>query len=408
MNSAFQGSNEHFQDIKRSKFHFDDIEKIDVRKRYDLSDKVEYCKKCVVPNQRPRIVFDEEGVCNACRYWERKHEAIDWVDREKQLKDLCDQHRRTDGRHDVIVPSSGGKDSSFVAHQLKYKYNMHPLTVTWAPNIYTEIGWKNFQSLIHSGFDNILGTPNGVVHRELTRICTVEMGEPFQPFIYGQTWFPVQIAVGYDIPLIMGGENAEVEYGGDYKAENKIGFSGEDADKYWFSGRPVEYWMEYGFNEQDLYYYSAPDKEKMDESKPEYHFFSYYKNWHPQKNYYYAAENVGFQTNPDGRSEGTYSKYASLDDKIDPFHFYFMLLKFGFGRATSDAAHEIREGLIERDEAVRLVHRYDTEFPSKNFQTFLDYCYFSMEEFWSICERWRNLDLWEKDGDGWSLKVQVS
>jgi len=383
-------------------------EKVDVRKKYDLSDKVEFCRECVVPNQRPRIIFDEEGVCNACNYWKRKESGIDWVDREKQLQDVCDQYRRNDGRHDVVVPSSGGKDSSFVVHQLKHKYGMHPLTTTWAPNIYTEIGWENFQALIHSGFDNVLGTPNGLVHRNFTRVCTIEMGEPFQPFIYGQTWFPVQVAVGYDIPFIMGGENGEVEYGGDAGSEDKIGFEGEDANRYWFSGRPVEYWMDYGFDKQDLSYYLPPSQERILEAKIEYHFFGHYKNWQPQKNYYYAAENVGFKSNPEGRSEGTYSKYASLDDKIDPFHFYFMLLKFGFARATSDAAHEVREGLIAREEAVKLVNRYDTEFPVRNFQTFLDYCQFTEEEFWSVCERWRNLDLWEKDGGEWVLKCQVS
>jgi hypothetical protein len=109
-------------------------EKINVTEKYKLSEKVEYCKKCVISNQRPRIIFHEQGVCNACLYWERKSQVVDWSSREEEFKDLCDRFRRKDGRHDVIVPSSGGKDSSFVAHQLKYKYKMNPLTVTWSPN----------------------------------------------------------------------------------------------------------------------------------------------------------------------------------------------------------------------------------------------------------------------------------
>src|SRR5262245_61844765 len=132
--------------------------------RYQLPQTLKYCKQCVTSNQRPRIEFDAEGVCNACRYAYKQQNVIDWKEREARLRDLLDRHRRTDGRYDVVVACSGGKDSAFVAHQLKFKYNMHPLTVTWAPHIYTDVGWGNLQRFIHSGFDNILGTPNGRVH----------------------------------------------------------------------------------------------------------------------------------------------------------------------------------------------------------------------------------------------------
>jgi N-acetyl sugar amidotransferase len=383
------------------------MEKIDVQARYNLPTEVRYCKKCVISNQRPRIVFDEEGVCSACRYWERKDRDIDWAAREEELHELLNKHRRTDGRYDIIVPSSGGKDSAYVAHVLKYKYDMHPLTVTWAPHLYTDIGRVNFHGLVDSGLDNIMGTANGPTHRRLTRLCTEEMGEPFQPFIYGQVWFPVQIAVQMGIPLIMDGENGDAEYGGDPTTEDQAGFSVSDADQYWFSGRPLDYWFDHGFSRNDLGLYMPPPNELMEKQNIERHFFSYYLDWRPQKNFYYAAENTGFKVNPEGRSEGTFSKYASLDDKIDPFHYYFMLLKFGISRATSDAAHEIREGLIDREEGVALVRRYDAEFPSKNFDVFLEYTDMTEEEFWEACERWRNLNLWEKQGNEWVLKQQV-
>ena len=366
-----------------------------------------YCTKCVVSNQRPRITFNEAGVCNACQYWEKKETLIDWDKREAELQTLLDKHRRDDGRFDVIVPSSGGKDSAYVAHILKYKYGMNPLTATWAPHLYTDIGWKNFQSLIDVGLSNILGTPDRLVHRRMTKICTEEMGDPFQPFIYGQAWFPVHIAIAYEVPLIFDGENGEAEYGGDAASENLRGFDVEDALKYWFSGMSVDYWYEHGFSNKDLHMYMPPSSQKLQSSKIERHFFSYYKNWRPQDHYYYAVQNTGFLPNPDGRSEGTFSKYASLDDKIDPFHFYFMLLKFGIGRATSDAAHEIREGLIDRSEAVALVKKFDTEFPQKSLKTFLEYCEFSEEEFFAIADKWRNNDLWVKEGADWKLKFQV-
>ena len=152
--------------------------------KYGLPEKVVFCKKCVISNQRPStspehrkadakittVGFGDDGICDACRYFDFK-KTIDWDDREKQLIDLLNRYRRNDGRYDVIVPGSGGKDSNFVAHILKYKYGMHPLTVTWAPHMYTDIGWKNLQNWLRSGFDNILITPNPKIHGILTRLA---------------------------------------------------------------------------------------------------------------------------------------------------------------------------------------------------------------------------------------------
>ena len=136
-------------------------------------------------------------------------------------------------------------------------------------------------------------------------------------------------------------------------------------------------------------------------------FFSYYHKWEPQEHFYYASENTGFKANPDGRSEGTYSKYASLDDKIDGFHFYLMYMKFGIARTTSDAAHEIREGYLTREEAVKLVQRFDGEFPKKYFNEFLEYCNITKDEFYKVCEKWRAEHLWEQKDEIWKLKTQI-
>lgn len=380
-------------------------EKVDVDSKYNLPEEVEYCTKCVISNQRPRIHFDSDGVCNACRYWERKNNLIDWGERERELEDLCDRYRRDDGHFDVLVPSSGGKDSMFVAHQLKEKYGMNPLTFTWAPHVYTDIGHRNFQAQVHAGFNNVCYTPNGLIHRRMTRISTIEIGDPFQPFIYGQTYLPLRVAAQFGISLIMDGENGEAEYGGDPSAESKKGFSYEEAEKYWLSDFPIEFWLDYGFEKNDLTLYLPPSTEQIKSSKIERHFFSYYKNWMPQSHYYYCVEHTNFKPNPEGRSEGTFSKYASLDDALDPYHYYFSLLKFGIARATSDAAHEIREGLIERDEAVQLVRRFDSENPSnRSHDLFLRYTGFSEEEFSLCMDRWRNLKLWKNSKDtGWRL-----
>lgn len=382
------------------------MKKVNIKEKYNLPKEVIFCKKCVISNQRPRIKFDKEGVCNACRYAEQKNNVIDWGKREEELWHLLAKYRRDDGRFDVIVPSSGGKDSVFVAHQLKYKYNMNPLTVTWAPHIYTDIGWKNFQAQIHAGLPNVLGTPDGKVHRRLTKDSLIEMGEPFQPFIYGQVSFPLQMALAYDVPLIMDGENGEMEYGGD-DSSNQKGFSIEDEIKYWFSNFPIEYWLEKGYTKKELAYYFPPKIDQVIDAKINRQFFSYYHKWDPQENYYYAVENTGFKANPDGRSEGTYSKYASLDDRVDGFHYYLMYAKFGICRATSDAAHEVREGHLTREEAVQLVRKYDGEFPNKHFQEFLEYCNITEEFFWEVMDKWRAEHLWEKVDGEWKLKTKI-
>lgn len=382
-------------------------EKHFVLKKYNLPEKVIFCKKCVISNQRPRIQFDEEDVCNACRYAERK-KNVDWKKRDEELRRTLDRFRSKNGSHDVIVPCSGGKDSAWAAHSLKNEYGMNPLTVTWAPHIYTDIGWKNFQTFIHSGFDNILGTPDGQIHRQLTKLAFETIAEPFQPFITGVHAFPMQMAVRYNIPLIVFGENAECEYGGDQKNENRPGHDlVSDLQKHYFSSMGPDTWPNYDIPAEKLHFYQVPPLEDMQRVGLECQYFGYYKKWIPQENYYYAAQHTGFEANPDGRSEGTYSKYASLDDQIDGVHYWLMWLKFGIGRCTSDAAHEVRDGHLTREEAAALVQKYDGEFPAKYFHVFLDYCDITEDRFWKIVDKFRSPHLWKKVNGEWKLRHTV-
>lgn len=378
-----------------------------VLEKYNLPAEVRFCKNCTISNQRPRITFDKEGICSACRFAEYKSNKVDWDKREKELLELCNKFRRSDGGHDIIVPSSGGKDSTFVAHQLKNKYGMNPLTVTWAPHLYTEVGYKNFRAFTQiGGFDNILGTANGIVHRKLTNLSVTHLGDPFQPFIYGQKSFPLQIATKYGIPLIMYGEDGEAEYGGEVKEGRPSHNVSDDLVAHYFSGISPEYWTEYGVDKKELTIYMPPTIEKMMKVGIECHFFGYYKKWTPQENYYYAAENAGFIANPE-RTEGTYQKYAGIDDRLDGFHFYFMFIKFGIGRATSDTAHEIRDGHLVREEGVTLVQKFDGEFPEKYFKEFLEYCDMTEEYFWEVVDSWRSPHLWKKANGEWRLKYQI-
>ena len=382
-------------------------------------DKIEFCTKCVVSNQRPRITFDENGVCNACQYAEMKKNTIDWNMREEMLRDLLDKYRSKDGSYDCLVPGSGGKDSSFVAHQLKYKYGMHPLTITWAPFLYTDIGWENYLNFKDSGFDNILFFPNGKIHRKLARLSFELVGDSFFPFNFGQKMLPFRVAVNYGIPLIFHGEHAEVEYGGSMKNVDKPYEGVEEFEKLYFKGSSIDDLIEHGLEaglfskdeikDEQLTLYRFPVLEEIRKLNAQMHWFSFYKKWIPQENYYYAVENTGFKANP-VRTEGTYSKYASLDDKLDGLHYYLMFIKFGIGRATSDAAHEIRDGHLTREEGVALVRKYDSEFPKLYLKENLDYMGITEEDCHDVINmyRERSSKIWHKENGKWALKAQVS
>lgn len=410
---------------------------------FGLPEEVEFCKSCVISNQRPNsaveyqhtreskkktIHFDAQGVCDACRVAEQKRDSIDWMERERRLRELCDRHRRNDGRYDCVVPGSGGKDSFYAAHMLRYKYKMNPLTVTWAPHIYTDWGWKNFQSWLHAGFDNFLHTPNGRVHRLVTRLAVENLFHPFQPFMFGQKSLAPKLALLHDIPLVFYGEN-EAEYGnpiGDSESARRDWsyFTSPDKSKIYLGGTSVaDLRRHFGVTAADLEPYLPADPERIEKQKVEVHYLGYYLKWHPQSCYYYAVEHGGFQASPE-RTPGTYSKYNSIDDRIDDFHYYTTFIKFGIGRATYDAAQEIRSRDITREEGVALVHKFDGEFPERFADEIFRYLsipakefpeashmfeqpIFDRDYFFSLADTFRSPHLWQRDNGAWKLRYMV-
>jgi N-acetyl sugar amidotransferase len=395
--------------------------------RYGLPEQVIFCKRCVISNQRPSstiefkhvpeekkatIGFDDLGVCDACRYHEEKERGIDWGKREESLLRLLDQHRRSDGSYDVVVPGSGGKDSAFASHVLKYKYGMNPLTVTWAPHTYTDIGWRNFEAWIHEGgLDNVLFTPNGRLHRYLTRQAFLNLLHPFQPFIVGQRIIGPMMAARFGIPLVFYGEN-QAEYGNQVEQNyvptmDRKFFSIVDPREMVLGGLPVkEIINSEGYTLNDFVPYIPPSADFLESRGVQVHYLGYYLKWDPQECYYYAVEHTGFQPNSE-RTEGTYSKYSSIDDRIDMFHYYTTLAKFGIGRATYDAAQEIRNGKISREEGMGLVRQYDEEFPKRYFKDFLEYISLTESEFHATVDKFRSPHLWEKVNGSWRLKHAV-
>ena len=394
---------------------------------YGLPATVRFCKRCVISNQRPSstvefkntadtpketIFFDEGGICAACRYQDIKDREIDWAEREQALVALCREYRSKAGNYDCVVPGSGGKDSTFTAHVLKHRFGMNPLTVTWAPHLYTDVGFRNLHKWIDSGLDNILFTPNGKVHRLLTRLAFENLVHPFQPFIVGQRHIAPRSSALYGIPLVFYGEN-QAEYG------NKIqeNFSPTMKPEFYCGSRDLstvvlggvsadELVRSHGVDARELEPYLPADAVRLQQVGTTVHYLGYYLKWDPQECYYYAAEHTGFSVN-DERTEGSYSKYSSIDDRIDPLHYYTTLIKFGIGRATYDASQEIRTRKITREEGVALVKRYDDEFPHKYFREVLDYMGISEDRFFEVIDNARSPHLWNLADGKWQLRHAV-
>ena len=394
---------------------------------YGLPNEVQFCTKCVMSNQRPTSAvefkhtkeskkttmnFDENGVCDACRTSEIK-DNIDWGMREEELVKLLDKHRKNDGSYDCLVPGSGGKDSAYQAHVLKYKYNMNPLTCTWPPILYTDYGLKNWKNWLDSGFDNVSFYRNGKVMKLLTRLSIENLLHPFQTFILGQKNLGPKIAAQYGINLVFYGEN-EAEYGNPIadntsSLRDKSYFSFDKLDEVFLAGDSIKELMEkYDVRLSDLMSFLPPNVELIEKSKIEVHYLGYYLKWTPQEVYYYAVENTGFKARPH-RTQGTFSKYSGIDDKIDDLHFYTTFIKFGIGRASYDASQEIRNKHLTREEGQALVRRFDGEFPDRYFDEIMKYLDMDPQYFHDLCDKFRSPHLWGKDENGlWKLRHNVS
>lgn len=368
--------------------------------------------KHTVNSTKKTLAIDSEGICDACRTGEMK-ESIDWKTREEELLSLLEKHRSKDGSYDCIVPGSGGKDSAYQSHILKYKYGMNPLTVTWPPILYTEYGYRNFKNWIDvGGFDNISFYRNGKVMKLLTKLSILNILHPFQTFILGQKNIAAKIAAKFDINLIFYGEN-EAEYGNPIadnmtSLRDKSYFTFNNINELYLGGVSVKELIEkYDVKMGDLQAFLPLEQSEMTNKNIEVHYLGYYLKWTPQEVYYYAVENTGFKARP-FRTQGTYSKYNSIDDKIDDLHYFTTFVKFGIGRATYDASQEIRNRHLNRDEGVALVKKFDGEFPDKYFNEIMDYLEITPEQFMETCDKFRPDHLWGKnEKNEWQLKHTV-
>jgi len=394
---------------------------------YGLPSEVKFCKRCVMSNQRPAstvefrhtieskkttLAFDDENICDACRHAVEK-EQIDWQKREEELIELLDQHRSKDGSYDCIVPGSGGKDSAYQAHVLKYKYGMNPLTITWPPILYTDYGYDNWKNWLDvGGFDNISFTRNGRVMNLLTKLSIENLFHPFQTFILGQKNLGPKLAARLGIPLVFYGEN-EAEYGNPIadtatSLRDRSYHTFQNLNDIYLGGVSIQELKEkHDVSLNDLMCFLPAQAEELAKTDVRVHYLGYYLKWTPQEVYYYAVDNTGFKARP-FRTQGTYSKYNSIDDKIDDLHYYTTFIKFGIGRATYDASQEIRNGHVTREEGVALVNRFDGEFPDRYFDEIMEYIGMQPEAFHKLADQFRSPHLWGRNAAGdWSLRHTV-
>ena len=361
-----------------------------------------YCTRCVMPDTKPDLKLDEQGVCNACRAYEHRKE-VDWDARRKELPALLDKYRSKNGSNwDCIVPVSGGKDSTFQVIRM-LQLGLNPLCVTATTCDLSDIGRRNITNLKNLGVDYVEFSPNPVVRRKLNRIGLQQVGDISWPEHVGIFTIPVRAAVQYNVPLLVWGENSQNEYGGPAAAENNV------LDRRWleeFGGllglRVSDLIGLEGITAKDLIPYTYPTDDDLRRVGVTGLFLGYYLPWDGYANAL-IAQASGFETLVH-TAEGSVVNYENVDNHQTGIHDYFKFLKFGFGRATDIACLHLRRGRITRQDAHDMVRRHDGKFPwtylDKPIEKILAPLDLSVEDFVKICDRFTNKMIFLKDAKG--------
>lgn len=360
---------------------------------------IHYCSRCVTPSTRPRLTFNSDGVCGACTWHDYKQTEVDWMERGNQLMRLCAEfrHPAPDGHFDCLVPVSGGKDGTFVAHRLRDTFGMTPLTVTFAPQLQTHLGRVNLDNFRNSGFSHILITPDARQYRRYAKDWFVTRGMPKQPFVVGISTSVLRLARLFGIRLVVWGEQGELEYGGDVGYTER--FTRDFLITKYYEGQSdsADYgpWWQVPTNDDLSDVYST--------------WYSLYEDWDPDTHAREAKVKANLQMVVGG-SIGTFTCASQLDDVLQDLHTYLQFVKFGFGRCTSDASIEIRRGRLTRDQGVKVVSELDGQFPLEYLPAYLSYFDMTETEFWRVISRHADKDLLRPSGlpeRPWVLRQEV-
>ena len=363
---------------------------------------MKYCKSCLMPDTKPYISFDENGVCNACQAHEKKKKilgGINWEAREKEFeKIVLEAKSKKAPFYDVLVPVSGGKDSLTQVHRL-LKYDLRILAVNVDYGIKTEVGNYNLSLVPKMGANLITYRPTLPLHRRLIHIGFEDFGDPDLLSHTLLHAYPLHVALQFKIPLVLQGENSAFEYGGDKNLAQKNSMSREWFTKYAAnSGHDAQFVSDrYGIPMEKLRLYDFPDE--IEHSETRAIFMSYYFYWDSEEHLNIARQH-GFKS-LDAPSEGTFRDYVGIDEKINRVHQYFKVLKFGYGRATDHSCEDIRIGRLTREKAKELVKKHDLlEISDYYVNDFIDFIGISRDEFFDIIEKNRNMNIWKQGSDG--------
>lgn len=368
---------------------------------------IRYCRRCIMPDSRPRVVFDADGVCNACHNADEKA-RIDWAGRREEFLRLLEPYRSKTGKWDCLVPWSGGKDSSSIAYRLKFEFGMNPLLVTFSPLLPNEVGNANRELMIHLGFDHVFCRPNQKVMRHLSRRFFIERGNPKVAWDAGINATPVQMAVAREIPLVFYAEHGESEYGGRVlREESKKIRDITEVIEHQIGDDPRN-WVDDEVAVGDLNPYVYPDAREIERVGVKAMYFAYFFRWSMLENYEFIKGKMPFRSHPKGRTPGTFTGFDSLDDKSDNLYYYMQYIKFGFGRAVRDACRMIQNGQMTRAEALELAKKYDGEFPEESIDDMMEYLGMDRSELDRTIDLHRNPEIWVQEAGAWRLRYPAA
>lgn len=362
---------------------------------------MKYCQKCIIPDTRPNIEFNETGICNACMAHSTKKE-IDWVQREQAFREVIEQAKSRSQGYDCLIPVSGGKDSTWQVVKC-LEYGLNPLAVTWKTPARTEIGAKNLSNLISLGVDHIDYQVNPKVEKKFMYQALVRYGSTAIPMHLALFNIPLKIAVKFDIPLIIWGENSAFEYGGTEDERKGFKLDGRWLKKYGVThGTTAHDWLSDELTEKELTPYFGSNEEELKNKGILAIFLGYYFPWDPEISLKVASEH-GFQVRQEGAKTGYYD-YADIDDDFISIHHYLKWYKFGFTRLFDNLSLEIRNGRLIRDEAIQIVREWGDQTPHEDIAKFCNFVDITKEHFFEVIEKFRNPDIWIKRNNTWVIR----
>ena len=359
------------------------------------------CNKCIQPDSRPGIYFNEDGICGAC-LWEVEKKSIDWQKRITELKQIANRAKQASkNNYDCVIGVSGGKDSTLQAIVAKEKLDLRCLLVNCEPENITEIGKKNIENLKGLGFDVITIRPNPVIMKKMIKRDFYKYLNPIKITEYSLYSSSYIIADKFDIPLIIQGENPGLTLGTSLTGVGTDSNALKANELITLSSGWEEYLEIEGIEEKDLFLFHY-DRKKLEEKGIKAIWLNYFlKEWSPKGNAEFAKK-YGLKLrseNTKPESIGTYSMYSSLDSDFNPVNQMFKFIKFGFGQTMDQVCYDLREGRITRSEAINLVKKYDGKCGDEYIEKFCEYLEISKQEMWENLEKFRG-KMWEKNLEG--------